>query len=161
MRKLPYKSWVLAGVLLLSPLVAYSAGLGRLTILSALGQPLSAEIDLVSVQKDEVSSLAIRLAPPEAFTKANITFSPALIGARLSIEKRADGQPYAKITSSRSVNEPFISVLVELSWSRGRLVREYTALIDPPNVPATTVAAAPIAAPAVASPLRPSLRRPP
>ncbi len=155
MRKLPYKSWVLAGVLLLSPLVAYSAGLGRLTILSALGQPLSAEIDLVAVQKDEVSSLAIRLAPPEAFTKANITFSPALIGARLSIEKRADGQPYAKITSSRSVNEPFISVLVELSWSRGRLVREYTALIDPPNVPATTVAAAPIAAPAAASPVAP------
>ena len=155
MRKLPYKSWVLAGVLLLSPLVAYSAGLGRLTILSALGQPLSAEIDLVSVQKDEVSSLAIRLAPPEAFTKANITFSPALIGARLSIEKRADGQPYAKITSSRSINEPFISVLVELSWSRGRLVREYTALIDPPNVPATTVAAAPIAAPTVASPVAP------
>ncbi len=151
MRKLPYKSWVLAGVLLLSPLVAFSAGLGRLTILSALGQPLSAEIDLVSVQKDEVSSLAIRLAPPEAFTRANIVFSPALIGARLSIEKRADGQPYAKIVSSRSVNEPFISVLVELSWSRGRLLREYTALIDPPNVPPTVATAAPVAPPVAAA----------
>lgn len=148
MRKLPYKSWVLAGLLLMSPLGAFAAGLGKLTILSALGQPLSAEIDLVSVQKDEVSSLAIRLAPPEAFTRANIQFSPALIGARLSIEKRGDGQPYAKITSSRAVNEPFINILVELSWSRGRLVREYTALIDPPNVPATT-AAAPVAAPVV------------
>ncbi len=151
MRKLPYKSWVLAGLLLMSPLGANAAGLGKLTILSALGQPLSAEIDLVSVQSDEVSSLAIRLAPPEAFTKANIQFSPALIGARLSIEKRGNGQPYAKIISSRAVNEPFINILVELSWSRGRLMREYTALIDPPNVPAT-VAAAPVAAPVVAAP---------
>lgn len=154
MRKLPYKSWVLAGALMLAPLVGHSAGLGKLTMLSALGQPLSAEIDLVSVQKDEVSSLAIRLAPPEAFTKANIVFSPALIGARLSIEKRADGQSYAKITSSRAINEPFISILVELSWSRGRLVREYTALIDPPNVPATTPAAA------VATPVAPAVTAP-
>ena len=61
---------------------------------------------------------------------------------------------YAKITSSRAINEPFISILVELSWSRGRLVREYTSLIDPPNVPATAPAAAvavPVA-PAVAAP---------
>jgi pilus assembly protein FimV len=153
-RKMPYKTWFLAGMFLLAPLVSEAAGLGKLTILSALGQPLSAEIDLVSVQKDELSSLVIRLAPPESFTRANITFSPALIGARLSIEKRADGQPYAKITSSRSVNEPFISMLIELSWARGRLVREYTALIDPPNVPSTAVAAPPpaVVAPAVAEP---------
>ncbi len=124
-------------------------------MLSALGQPLSAEIDLISVQKDEVSSLAIRLAPPEAFTKANIVFSPALIGARLSIEKRSDGQPYAKITSTRSVNDPFINLLVELSWSRGRLVREYTVLIDPPNLPAIAAVAAPVAPPVVAAPVAP------
>lgn len=149
MLNLPYKSWVLAAMVLLLPPSAFSAGLGKLTILSALGQPLAAEIDLVSVQKDELSSLAIRMASPDTFTKANIIYSPALIGARLSIEKRGDGQPYVKITSSRSVSEPFISVLVELSWSRGRLVREYTALIDPPSVP-STAAVAPVASPVVA-----------
>ena len=149
MLNLPYKSWVLAAMMLLLPPSAFSAGLGKLTILSALGQPLAAEIDLVSVQKDELSSLAIRLASPDTFTKANIIYSPALIGARLSIERRGDGQPYVKITSSRSVSEPFISVLVELSWSRGRLVREYTALIDPPGVP-STVAVAPVVSPVVA-----------
>ena len=149
MLNLPYKSWVLAAMMLLLPPSAFSAGLGKLTILSALGQPLAAEIDLVSVQKDELSSLAIRLASPDTFTKANIIYSPALIGARLSIERRGDGQPYVKITSSRSVSEPFISVLVELSWSRGRLVREYTALIDPPSVP-STVAVAPVVSPVVA-----------
>lgn len=150
MQKLPYKKLFLAGIFLLSPLVAQAAGLGKLTILSALGQPLSAEVDLVSVQKDEISSLVVRLAPPEAFTKANIVFSPALIGARFSIERRADGQHYAKITSTRTVNEPFINLLVELSWTRGRLVREYTALIDPPNIPPTAVAAAPVASPVLA-----------
>ncbi len=149
MLNLPYKSWVLAAMMLLLPPSAFSAGLGKLTILSALGQPLAAEIDLVSVQKDELSSLAIRLASPDTFTKANIIYSPALIGARLSIERRGDGQPYVKITSSRSVSEPFISVLVELSWSRGRLVREYTALIDPPGVP-STVAVAPVVSTVVA-----------
>ena len=115
------------------PWAAHAAGLGKLTILSALGQPLSAQIDLVSVQKDELATLSARLAAPEAFTQANVQYSPALVGARVSIEKRAQGQPYIKITSSRAINEPFLSLLVELSWAQGRLVREYTALIDPPG----------------------------
>jgi len=151
-REFPYKTWILAGVFLLMPWVAHAAGLGKLTILSALGQPLSAEIDLVSVQKDELSTLTARIAAPEAFTQANIQYSPALIGVRLTVERRADGKPYIKIISTRAVNEPFIDLLVELSWAQGRLVREYTALIDPPGytptVPvAPSVAITPPAAP--------------
>ena len=130
---MPYKTWLLAAILVLMPWAAHAAGLGKLTVLSALGQPLSAQIDLVSVQKDELATLSARIAAPEAFTQANVQYSPALVGARVSIEKRAQGQPYIKITSSRAINEPFLSVLVELSWAQGRLVREYTALIDPPG----------------------------
>ncbi len=151
MRKFPYKTWLLAGILLLMPCVAHAAGLGKLTILSALGQPLLAEIDLVSVQKDELSTLTARIAAPEAFRQANIQYSPALIGVRLSVEQRADGTPYLKIISTRPVNEPFIDLLVELSWAQGRLLREYTALIDPPEFtspsPAPSVAVTPPAAP--------------
>jgi len=132
-QKMPYKTWLLAAILVLMPWAAHAAGLGKLTVLSALGQPLSAQIDLVSVQKDELATLSARIAAPEAFTQANVQYSPALVGARVSIEKRAQGQPYIKITSSRAINEPFLSVLVELSWAQGRLVREYTALIDPPG----------------------------
>ncbi len=87
------------GIFLLCPWVAHAAGLGKLTVLSALGQPLSAEIDLVSVQKDEFNSLTARIASPEAFQQANIQYSPALIGVRLSVERRADGRPYIKIVS--------------------------------------------------------------
>ena len=176
MRKIPYKTWLLACVFVLMPWVAHAAGLGKLSILSALGQPLVAEIDLISVQKDEFSTLTARLASPEAFRQANILYSPALIGVRLNIERRADGQPYIRITSTRAVNEPFIDLLIELSWAQGRLVREYTALIDPPDfapgaAPAAPVAVAPAAPetraitpapPAVASPIeaRPAAKAP-
>ena len=73
-------------VLLLVPLVVNAAGLGRLNMLSRLGQPLLAEIDLVSVTKEELSSLTARLASPDAYQQANVPFSPALVGAKVSIE---------------------------------------------------------------------------
>ena len=129
----------------LAPAVGYTAGLGRLTITSGIGQPLVGEIELVSVRKEEMSSLGARVASPEAYSSANLTYNPALVGARATIERRADGQPYIRITSLRPVDEPFIDVVVELTWNTGRLVREYSALLDPPRVaPAQpTVAAAP------------------
>ena len=152
MHEFPYKTWLCAAVFLLVPWVAQAAGLGKLTVLSALGQPLAAEIELVSVQKDELSTLTARIASPEAFQQANIQYSPALLGARLSVERRADGRPYIKILSLRPLNEPFIDVLVELSWAQGRLVREYTALIDPPGYAPTTPVTSPAAPPAPPAP---------
>jgi pilus assembly protein FimV len=151
--EIPYKTWLCAAFLLLMPWVAHAAGLGKLTVLSALGQPLLAEIDLMSVQKDELSTLTARIASPEAFQQANIQFSPALLGARVSIERRSDGKPYIKIISLRTVSEPFIDVLVELSWAQGRLVREYTALVDPPGYSPT----APVATPMVVPPVAPGV----
>ncbi|MBI2223899.1 MAG: FimV family protein [Betaproteobacteria bacterium] len=143
MRKTPYQTWLLAGLFLLMSWVAHAAGLGKLTILSALGQPLLAEVDLVSVRAGESATLVARLAPPEAYTQANILYSPALVGVRMTIERRPDGQSYIKVISTRPVNEPFIHLLVELSWPQGRLVREYTALIDPIGYTPPTVAIAP------------------
>ncbi len=145
MRKTPYKTWLLVGLFLLIPWVAHAAGLGKLTILSALGQPLLAEVDLVSVRAGELATLVARLAPPEAYTQANISYSQALVGVRMSIERRPDGQSYIKIISTRPVNEPFIDLLVELSWPQGRLVREYTALIDPTGYTPPTAAVEPVA----------------
>jgi pilus assembly protein FimV len=147
----------LAAVLLLMPWFADAAGLGRLAILSSLGQPLNAEIDLVSVQKDELSTLTARLAPPEAYQQANLQYNPALIGLRLSIERRPNGQHYIKITSTRPVNDPFIDLLIELVWSSGRITREYTALIDPPGfAPAPKPAPAPVAPTARPEPVAPA-----
>lgn len=121
----------LACALLFTPALADAAGLGKLTVVSVLGQPLRAEIELVTEQPSELASLTARIASPDAFEQAKIQYNPALVGARATIEKRADGRPYIRVTSSRPLNEPYIDLLVELNWAQGRLVREYTALIDP------------------------------
>lgn len=139
-----------AALLLLAPLLAHSAGLGRLTVTSALGQPLNAEIEIVSLQPGEEDSLSARLATPEAFKQAGMDMSPALIGLRFAIERRG-GKPYIRLRSAQAINDPFLDVLIELQWSTGRLVREYTFLLDPPEYKAPApVAAAPQAAPAAA-----------
>ena len=159
------KTWAMGLLLMLLPCVVAAAGLGRLTILSSIGQPLIGEIELTSVTREEMGSLSARLAPQDAYTAANLQYNPALTGARVAIEKRPNGQLFLKVTSTRPVSEPFIDVLVELTWAAGRLSREFTALLDPPGgmpsqpapapAPAPVVAAAPEAQPAPAQQVQP------
>lgn len=125
---------------------AQAAGLGKLTVLSSLGQPLRAEIELTSVSAEEAAGLTAKLASPDAFKLANVEFNPALMGLRFAVEQRG-GRQYINVTSSQPVNEPFVDMLLELSWNSGRLVREYTFLLDPAEMRATQsaqVAAAPV-----------------
>lgn len=128
-------------ILFIAPLTLYAAGLGKLTLGSALGQPLRAEISLVAVNNNEIPSLSARLASPEAFAQAGVDYKPFLSTFKVSIEPRANGDPYIKITSPQAINEPFISMLVELNWASGRLLREYTVLLDPASDTPTTTAA--------------------
>lgn len=113
---------------------AYAAGLGKLTVISTLGQPFRGEIDLVSVKKDELSSLTVRMASPDAFKQADLPYTAYVSNLKLAIEKRPNGDSYVKVSSYQPLNEPFIDFLVELGWTSGRLVRAYTALVDPPIV---------------------------
>lgn len=113
---------------------AQAAGLGRLSVLSALGQPLRAEVDVTSVSREEVASMTARLAPAEAFRLANVDYTPVLSTLRFSIATRPDGRSIVRITSSRPVDEPVVDLLVELNWAGGRLVRKYTFLLDPPEI---------------------------
>ena len=115
---------------------AYAAGLGKLTVMSSLGQPLRAEIELTSVSNEEAGGLVAKLASPDAFRLANIDFNPALLSLRFAIEQRG-GRQIVKITSSQPLNEPFVDMLLELSWESGRLVREYTFLLDPAELRTT------------------------
>lgn len=113
-----------------------AAGLGRLTVLSALGQPLRAEIELTAVGEDEASGLQAKLASPDAFRVANIEFNPALLTLRFAVEQR-NGRQFIKISSTQPLNEPFVDLLLELSWNGGKLVREYTFLLDPAELRTT------------------------
>jgi len=125
-------SIVVAAAWLAFASLANAAGLGRLTVLSPLGQPLLAEIEIVSVQPGEEEGLTARLASPEAFETAGIDINPALNSLRINLERR-DKRPFLRVTTAQPVNEPFLDILIELSWSSGRLVREYTFLLDPPE----------------------------
>jgi len=133
-RDIIVKAGLAALLIALAPGLASAAGLGRLTVLSPLGHPLHAEIELVSVTKAEMGSLSARIAPPEDYQRANLQYNSALPGARVTIEKRPDGRPFLKVTTSRPVTEPFIDLMIDLTWSAGRILREYTALLDPPGV---------------------------
>ena len=132
---------------------ASAAGLGKLSVLSGIGQPLRAEIELTAVTADEARSLQPKLASMEAFRQANIEFNPTLQSLRFAVEERA-GRQLIRITSSQPISEPFVDVLLEINSANGRLVREYTFLLDPPELrslqPAQVpqvVQAAPVAAP--------------
>jgi pilus assembly protein FimV len=132
-------------------MLASAAGLGRLTVTSGLGQPLHAEIEINSASKEELASLSARMAPSDAYTQANIEYSTALAGLHFSIEKRPSGSVVV-ITSNVPINEPYVDLLLELDWASGRLVREYTFLLDPPEsrrpaTPVAPIASAPSAAP--------------
>jgi len=135
---------IFAAALLAVPLLAHAVGLGNLRVLSALGQPLNAEIQIVSEQAGEMDSVTARLPSQDAFRQAGIEFNPVLLGMQFNVEQR-DGKPVLKLTTKQPVNEPFLDILVELQWSSGRLVREYTFLLDPPEykVPQAVVTPAP------------------
>jgi pilus assembly protein FimV len=122
------------GAILTLPVWVHAAGLGKLTVKSALGQPLSAEIELLVADKAELDSLNASLASGDAFKDAQIEFAPVLSTLQFSIEKRASGRPVLKLSSSKPVNDPFMDMLIELNWASGRLLREYTVLLDPPGV---------------------------
>jgi len=149
---------ILAGALWLVMPLAQAAGLGRLTVLSPLGQPLSAEIEIVALRPGELEGLSARLADPQAFTEAGIELSPALLGMRFNVERRR-GASVLRVTTSQPVNEPFLEFLVELVWDTNRLVREYTVLLDPPEYKARqAIAAAP--PPSTAKPAPAPVRKP-
>ncbi|MGS0741608.1 FimV/HubP family polar landmark protein [Glaciimonas sp. GG7] len=109
---------------------AHAASLGKITILSSLGQPLKAEIELTSVSKDEESQLVAKLASVDAYKQANIDFNPALLSLQFSIDQRGL-RKFVRVTSTQPINEPFVAVLMELGGTKTRVIREYNVLLDP------------------------------
>lgn len=117
-----------------------AAGLGKMTVLSALGQPLRAEIELLSVQPEEAGVLKAELASAEAYRMARMERSEALRHLQFNIDRRPDGRHVLRVYSTVPLNEPFLDMLIELSWNSGRVLREYTVLLDPPASPKPALA---------------------
>ena len=131
---------------------AAALGLGQIEVKSRIGQPLLAEIPIISSDPGELEELRAGLAPPETFARIGLTpprgvvadlqFAPAL---------NAAGQPILRVTSAQPVNEPLLTFLVQVDWGQGRLVREYSALVDTPRTVSAPVQP-PIQAPVIAQP---------
>ena len=112
---------------------ANALALGRLSVLSGLGEPLRAEIDIPEINAAEAESLRAAIASPEAYKAAGLEYNPALNGLRLALQKRPDGRTVLRITGDRPVNEPFLDLVLDANWAAGRTVRDYTLLLDPPT----------------------------
>lgn len=150
-----FTTQLVAAGLIAMPLMAHAAGLGKLSVTSALGQPLTAEIELFAADKAELDSLSASLASDQAFRDARVEFAPVLSSLRFTVAKKPDGKAVLKVSSSRPVNDPFIDMLVELNWASGRLVREYTMLLDPPGMGGVQTVAPVAVAPAPTSIAKP------
>jgi pilus assembly protein FimV len=119
---------------LLNPSDAHALALGRVVVQSALGEPLRAEIEVPDINSEEASSLRVGLASADAFRAAGVDYGAALASVQISLQRRADGRAYLRLSSSRPMTEPFVDLILEANWSSGRIVRDYTLLFDPPNL---------------------------
>jgi pilus assembly protein FimV len=141
--------------------MAQAVGLGEVSLKSSLNQPLVAEIELLEVRDLATGELVPSLASPEDFTRAGIDRQFMLNDLTFTPVIKVNGKSYIRVTSNKPVREPYLNFLVEVLWPSGRLLREYTLLLDPPLYSPQTAAAVaprmPVAAPVqrpVASPVR-------
>jgi len=156
------------------PSAVRALGLGEIHLNSALNEPLNAEIDLLAAAPDELTALRASLAGRDSFTRYGIDRPSFLSTLTFKVGKGKDGRDALLVRSTDAIPEPFVTFLVEVNWSRGRLMREYTVLLDPPvytpgesagsaaAVAAATTAAPPAArqpAPAAAAPTPPPAGR--
>ena len=113
----------------LASLDAHALALGRITVQSALGEPLRAEIDIAEITPEEAGSLRAGVASAEAFKAAGLEYTPAVVGLQVTLQKRADGRSFLRLSSTRPVTEPFVDLVLDASWSSGRVVRDYTIAV--------------------------------
>jgi pilus assembly protein FimV len=126
------------------PVLAFGADLGRLTLLSGAGEPLRAEIEILSVQANEATSLAARIPPPDVFWRANLEPPPFTDQFRASVERRPKGRYVVTLSSTKPVEHPFIQLLVQLDSVAGHIVREYPFLLEESGVSSNS-SASPVA----------------
>ncbi|MEL7939817.1 FimV/HubP family polar landmark protein [Pseudomonas delhiensis] len=132
--------------------MAHALGLGDIHLHSALNQPLNADIDVTDVRDLSAGEIIPKLASPEDFSKSGVDRNFFLTGLKFTAVVQPNGKSVIHVTSDKPVQEPYLNFLVEVLWPSGRVLREYTVLLDPPlyspQVAAAAAPRAPVAAPA-------------
>ena len=130
-------SVLLAVAAFLSPLSAWALGLGQINVISQRDQPLLAEIPIISTDSSELEALQARLASPETFARIGLSPPQGIVSdLQFSVALDARGRPVIRVTSAAPVQQSLLTFLVEVDWGKGRLVREYSALLDTPQTAA-------------------------
>lgn len=141
----------LALALALGASSAHALGLGPIQVKSGLNEPLVAEIPILSAAPGELDELEVRLASPEAFARVGLDRPVGLTAnLQMSVGRNAAGQPVILVTTASRFTEPFLTFLIEANWGRGSVVREYSALVDPPYIAPAVIR--PLEAPVTAAP---------
>ena len=120
------------GLLSTCSIWAHGLGLGEIQLKSSLNEPLQAEIKLQQVRDLSPQELLVGLAPKEDFERNKVERVFYLSDLKFRVEFIGKDQAVIYVTTSKPIKEPYLNFLVELNWPAGRLVREYTLLIDPP-----------------------------
>ncbi len=126
------KSVVVAAFLVLASPRLSALGLGEIDMQSALNQPMQAVISLTSASGTDLSNIEVSLASLKAHQRAGLSKSAVLADFRFNVERDAAGGTVVRITGTEPVHEPYLEFLLELEWPKGRLLRQYTVLVDPP-----------------------------
>lgn len=139
--------------LMLAPVSVHALGFGNIKLSSALNQTLNAEIELLSATAEDIKDLKVSLASREAFLRSGVDRTALLTKIKFTIEQRK-GKYFIKLSTDETVREPFLNFLLEMNWKNGRMLREYTVLLDPPDriQNQTQLASAPEPEPAAVAP---------
>lgn len=117
-------------------------GLGGISVKSELNQPLTAEIPVYVSSPAEAETLAVKLASADEFARVGLSIGEISVPIMFDVAKNARGEPVIQVTSAEPIREPFVTFLVEVNWANGRLLREYSVLLEPPiSSPAATIEA--------------------
>ncbi|HUQ12425.1 MAG TPA: FimV/HubP family polar landmark protein [Steroidobacteraceae bacterium] len=134
---------------LLLPGMSFALGLGDVRLNSPLNAPLDAEIELLNATTEDLATLEAKLASKETFERYGLDWPSFMANITVTRDRSANGAQVLRIRSAETVTEPFLTLLIEATWARGRMVREYTVLLDPPVFAPNSVQAAQPVAPSV------------
>jgi pilus assembly protein FimV len=138
-------------LLFLLPTMGYALTLGNISVRSALNEPFDAVIRLPMSSGYNLDSARVRIAPNADFTRAGLERVSVVSDLRFRIQRGRGGKPSVRVTSIAPIRDPILEFLVELISRDGRMVRQYTVLLDPPELPADFRASSPVKAPQVAA----------
>ncbi len=125
---------VLLVLFFMSPMWVYALGLGEIKLRSSLEEPFDAEIELTSASSSVLKTLQVKLASNEDFSRVGIKPVAAVKLLRFEVVKKPGGGAAVHVTTPEPVHDPYLNFLIEANWGRGRVLREYTVLLDPPEL---------------------------